>query len=199
MDEDTPQASITERYQQIQALTPAGGPEEIDSSPSVTISTFLSISLFIFFFVLIFLGFLPLVVQKFKDFKRFQLALVLAFVGAALPLSLGLLFARTGLLTKATVEEIPRQIQIESQEKGFSVKWETALDQYGAIRYGSRPVAAELTRTVLEKNGLEQKQQHEVIVEDLEPETIYYFQILSGTRWYDNSETLLSVLTPPND
>lgn len=195
MTEKAPQESISERYQQIQALTPSDESVDFQDTPSITISTFLSMSLFIFFFVVIFFGFLPLVMQKFKDFNKFKMALLLAFVGAALPLTMGLMFDRTGLLTQATSEETPQNIIIEVEKEAFSVKWETAANQYGALRYGKEEDISKLDQTILEVNGLQDTQNHEVAVEGLEQETDYYFEILSGARWYDNQGRLLKVTT----
>lgn len=188
--------SISERYQQIQALTPNEETADLTGQPVVPISTFLSLSLFIFFFVVIFLGFLPLVIERFRDFKRFQMALLLAFVGAALPLTMGLLFQRSGLLTRAAIEETPQNVRIVTSENTIRASWETTGDQFGALRYGTEPYRKALTKTVLEIGGLERTKEHEVVVKNLEPETDYYFEILSGAGWYDNKGALLHVLTP---
>lgn len=195
MTENTPQQSITERYQQIQALTPSDEPLNFSDTPSITISTFLSLSMFIFFFVLIFLGFLPLVIQKFRDFKRFQMALLLAFVGGALPLTLGLMFAKTGLLTKASVEETPKNVIVEVATHSFTVNWETENSQYGAISYGETNDKKDLGRTALESEGLKKAKEHQVVVDNLEAGKVYYFMILSGARWYDNAGELLQAVT----
>ncbi len=191
------QDSITERYQQIQALSPSDETADFGNEPSVPISTFLSLSLFIFFFVVIFLGFLPLVLERFRDFKRFQMALLLAFVGAALPLTMGLLFQRSGLLTRASVDEMPQNIQVSVADDSFLVRWETPGEQFGALHYGLQPYSSALTANVLEIDGLEKSTDHEVVVEGLEPSTDYYFEILSGARWYNNQGVLLHVMTSP--
>ena len=198
MATSTIQESISERYQQIQALSPTEETADLTGQPSMPISTFLSLSLFIFFFVVIFLGFLPLVIERFRDFRRFQMAILLAFVGAALPLTMGLLFQRSGLLTKAAIEETPRNIIVSTSNNSFRVSWQTTGDQFGALRYGTQPYPEALTQTRLEIGGLKRSKEHEVLVKDIASDTDYYFEVLSGARWYDQNGVLLHVLTLPD-
>jgi len=191
--------TINQRYQEIQALSPtseslAAVPEE----PSISVSSFLSLSLFIFFFVVIFLGFLPLLISRFRDFKRFQMALVMAFLAGALPLSVGLVLHQSGLLTTASLEETPRQVKIvDVTQASFRVQWETSGSQYGAIRYGTEPSVSSINQTALEFGGLRRTSEHNVLVENLLPDTDYYFEIISGSHWYDNNGVLLHAKTLP--
>jgi len=78
----------------------------------MSVSTFLRLSLFIFFFVIVFLGFLPLLIERFRNFKRFQMSILLALVSAALPLTMGVLLQKNGFLTQASTLERPRNLQI---------------------------------------------------------------------------------------
>lgn len=188
--------SIGEHYQQIQALAVSEESQsEIPQETTTTLATFLSLSIFIFLFVVIFLGVIPLVLERFRDFKRFYIALLLGVVSAALPLTMGLLFQKSGLLTQASVEEIPRNVIISDVTfDSFSVEWETDRAVYGVLRYSSD--SDDLDNTVLEVGGLLRKRQHEVLVDGLRSDNDYYFQILSGSRWYDNSGIPIQVHTP---
>lgn len=193
------QRLLRQRYQEIEALTPtdeslAAVPDE---SP-LPISTFLSLSIFIFFFVVVFLGFLPLIIERFRDFKRFQMAILVAFVAGAIPLTMGLVLQRSGVFTRASVMEAPRNVQISSVSKNsFRVSWKTDDLQYGALRIGEEPYSEALTETVLEIGRLGRNLEHEVLVSGLTPDADYYFEILSGAHWYDNSGVLLKVHTLP--
>lgn len=196
--EQTPQDAIFERNQQIQALTPTDESSILPDEPSMPISTFLALSLFIFFFVVVFLGFLPYMIGRFRDNKHFQMALLLAIIGGALPLTMGLLMNQTGLLTKASVEEVPHNVEIKAvTSSSFRVSWDTSGEQYGALRYGAEASTAALTNTELEIGGLARIKRHEILVDELSADTAYYFELLSGSRWYDNSGALLSVKTLP--
>ena len=198
--EESSLKTYSQQYKQVEALTLTEESKEIDGESFMSISTFLSLSLFIFFFVVIFLGFIPMLIERFRDFKRFQMALLLAFVGAALPLTMGLVFQRTGFLTSASVEEIPRNVRIVDVEaSSFRVKWETNGEQYGSLRYGTEPYHSALKITVLEVDGLVRKINHEVLIEKLSPEVDYYFEILSSAKWYDNSGVLLHTKTLPEE
>jgi hypothetical protein len=193
-----PGDAIHERSQQIQALSPIDESDNVIDEPSMPLSTFLGLSLFIFFFVVVFLGFLPFMIGRFRDYKRFQMAILLAIVGGALPLTMGLLMNQTGLLTQASVEEVPRNVEIMNvTSSSFRVRWDTSGEQYGALRFGTEASSSALTTTELEIGGLVRSQKHEIHVSKLAAETIYYFEILSGTRWYDNLGKLLSVETLP--
>lgn len=189
--------NISEHNQQIQALTPTDKSlaQVPDESP-LPVTTFLSLSIFIFFFVVVFLGFLPLVIERFRDFKRFQMSLLVAFVAGAIPLTMGMVLQRSGVLTKASVIEQPTNIEIyDITASGFKASWETNDEQYGALRYGSEPYSDSLTHTVLEIGGLGRTREHSVVVKSLTSDSDYYFEILSGAHWYDDAGVLLSVHT----
>lgn len=190
-------APVIQHYQQIQALTPTDeSRESVPPESSTSISTFLSMSFFIFFFVVVFLGFLPLIIERFRDFKRFQAALLIAFLAGSIPLSLGLVLHRSGVLTQASASEVPRNVQIANvTSTSFMVSWETDGEQYGALRLGTEPYGEALERTILESGGLARSTEHSVVVKDLTPDTDYYFVLLSGSRWYDNAGVLPSVQT----
>ena len=183
----------------IEALTPNDeSAVQVPETPSISVSSFLSLSLFLFFFVVVFLGFVPLVLGRFRDFKRFQMALILAFLAGALPLTMGLVARQSGFLTRAFLEETPRGVEVFAvTAHSFSVRWQTGGDNYGAIRFGSQPYREDLTQTALEVNGLGLRKEHAVMVSELEGERDYYFEILSGSRWYDSHGILLSVRTLP--
>lgn len=188
---------ISQRYQQIQALTPTDESlAEIPDEAPLPITTFLSLSLFIFFFVVVFLGFLPLIIERFRDFKRFQMALLIAFVAGAIPLTMGLVLQRSGVLTRASVLEAPRNVRVASvTSDSFRVIWETDDEQYAALRIGTEPYSEAFTQTILEVGGMERSQEHTVAVTGLDPDTDYYFEILSGAHWYDNAGVFLTVHT----
>jgi uncharacterized membrane protein YhaH (DUF805 family) len=188
---------ITQRYQEIQALTPTDESlTEIPDDSPLPVSTFLSLSIFIFFFVVVFLGFLPLIIERFRDFKRFQMAILVAFVAGAIPLTMGLVLRQSGVLTRASVVEAPREVQVvDVTSNSFRVNWETDGVQYGALRYGTEPYSEAFTMTVLEVGGLARSQEHDVLVTSLTPDTDYYFEILSGSHWYDNEGVLLTAHT----
>lgn len=191
------QGVISQRYQEIQALSPTNDSlTEIPDDSPLPVSTFLSLSLFIFFFVVVFLGFLPLIIERFRDFKRFQMAILVAFVAGAIPLTLGMVLRQSGVLTKASVVEAPQGVKIYNvTSDSFRVAWETSEMQYGALRYGTEPYSEALTKTKLEIGGLARAQEHEVLVSGLVSDSDYYLEILSGSHWYDYSGVLLSVHT----
>ena len=126
------------------------------------------------------------------------MSILLALVSAALPLTMGVLLQKNGFLTQASTLERPRNLQIVNvTPSSFTVKWQTDGKQYGFLRYGLQPELSALTSTILETGGLAKRQHHEVLVKGLTPETSYNFEILSGSRWYDNSGALLYVETLP--
>lgn len=189
--------NISEHNQVIQALTPTDESlaQVPDDSP-LPMTTFLSLSIFIFFFVVVFLGFLPLVIERFRDFKRFQMSLLVAFVAGAIPLTMGLVLQKSGVLTRASVIETPKNVQVfDITASGFKVSWETDNPQYGALRYGSEPYSEALTHTVLEAGGLARTREHSVVLKGLDSDRDYYFEILSGAHWYENNGALLSIHT----
>lgn len=196
---ETGSGTISERNQQIQALTPTEKSlSEIPDDSPLPVTTFLSLSIFIFFFVVVFLGFLPLVIERFRDFKRFQMSLLVAFVAGTIPLTMGLVLQRSGVLTKASEIESPRNVQVfDVTSSGFKVSWETVEPQYGAVRFGTEPYSEALTNTALEAGGFSRSREHMVAVRDLAADRDYFLEILSGAHWYDNTGVLLSLRTLP--
>ncbi|OGY20784.1 MAG: hypothetical protein A3A65_01255 [Candidatus Chisholmbacteria bacterium RIFCSPLOWO2_01_FULL_49_14] len=188
---------LEEHNQQIQALSPTEESlSQVPDDSALPVTTFLSLSIFIFFFVVVFLGFLPLVIERFRDFKRFQMALLVAFVAGAIPLTMGMVLQRSGVLTKASVLETPQDVQVSGiSTESFRVTWETTDTQYGALRYGNEPFSEALEQTALEVGGLQRTNEHSVVVKNLEPDTDYYFELLSGAHWFDQGGVLLSVHT----
>lgn len=194
----TTSENIISHYQTIQALTPTDESEaSIPDEPPISPSALLSMSLFVFFFVVVFLGFFPLILEKFRNFKRFQSALVVAFIAGSIPLTLGLALQRSTFFTQASQSEIPKNVVISDvSQNSFKVTWETESEEYGALRFGTDPYTSALDSTVLEEGGLNRKKQHMIVINQLEPNTNYYFEVLSGSRWYDNNGVLPQVHSP---
>lgn len=138
-----------------------------------------------------------------------------------LPVPAGLILALTGLvvgifiinnihrLGSAASEGIsPKQIKITNiDSSSFVVSWITEEKATGVILYGETFALSESRPDVRSSQVAKQEKffTHFVSIEELKPETKYFFQILSSGKKYDNSGKPFSVTTasqkapPDND
>lgn len=104
------------------------------------------------------------------------------------------------LRSQASTEITPRQIKIANiGSSSFTVSWITQEKATGSIRFGETGNLDERRNDLRDQNRGEQDKYltHFVLVENLKPETKYYFKIISSGTSYDNSGKLFEVPTGP--
>lgn len=121
---------------------------------------------------------------------------ILFFLGGAiaLPYSLQLFLQPTRTSTFAEADLAPQQVRWEAlSESQVRITWTTAEPALGALKYGVSPI--NLDQPAFELDPLEKKEQHEIIVSNLEHNTTYYYEIISGgQRFNDAGEPLMFVI-----
>jgi len=104
------------------------------------------------------------------------------------------------LRSSASTEIAPHQIKIANiGSSSFSVSWITQEKASGSIRFGESGNLEERRNDIRDENRGEQDKYltHFVQVENLKPETKYFFKIVSSQTSYDNSGKLYEVSTGP--
>lgn len=103
------------------------------------------------------------------------------------------------LQTKAAADTLPEQVTISNiADSSFVVSWITSQATNGTVTLGTDSTLDEIKNDVRDKSSLGQKfLTHYVFIENLSPETKYYFKIISGGKTYDNSGKIYSVVTAP--
>ena len=87
----------------------------------------------------------------------------------------------------------------DSGSSSFAVSWVTEQPASGHINFGETPELGELKRDVRDQGKTAQEKlfTHFVLIDNLKPETKYYFKIVSSGSSFDNSGKLFEVQTGP--
>jgi hypothetical protein len=188
--------SLADYYLKIQALTPVG---EVDSTTSVSASSnsfqIPTLSIVIFLAVLV-LGAFALLLTKSHQINKMLVLLVMAFVLSSVPLTLNSLSIPTGLESQASPQSVPKNVTVSSvSPSGFILTWETDQPESGAIRLSLDSKFESGSQTLVEAEG-KLTTSHQLTITSLKPRTLYYFQLLSGSMWYEDQDKPLEVKTP---
>lgn len=131
----------------------------------------------------------------------------------SLPAPLGLALALLGLLggvlainriqnlaSRASLETVPQQLKITNiGSSSFVVSWTTAEKTTGAIAVGETTEMGEIKKDFrdLESSTFTSSSVHFVFIDNLKPQTKYYFKIICGGKNYDDSGKPFEVVTAP--
>ncbi|MBI4079385.1 MAG: fibronectin type III domain-containing protein [Candidatus Levybacteria bacterium] len=100
------------------------------------------------------------------------------------------------LTGKASIPENPENVRLANiEDTSFTVSYTTQASVLSSVAYGED---ASLGNTAVdERDGtkVSQRKTHSIIVKNLEPETTYFFSILSGGKTFLNGNKLFEVTT----
>lgn len=192
--------TVTNHYLQVQALTPHSG---VSSTPPPVGKTEekltfdLSLTQALIFFALLFIGALGLLFARAKRGSAIFALITLAFITSALPVSMFIINRQTRLSSQAVPVSTPKNVIVDQvTNRGMRILWETDTPEVGVIRLRQTPESSPLNRIISEPEGVD-IYSHVLAIADLAPNTLYYFEILSGGVWYDNQGQPLTVKTEP--
>lgn len=138
--------------------------------------------------VLIAIAFAVFVVPKFLDNALGIIALIV-FVIFSSTILIATRFMNISSLTQAVPSQVPVDVQVKNvTEASFVVTWQTEDAVVGAVRYGVVP--DKLNQVAVGFDPTEERHLHEVVVEDLEPEMLYYVRIISGGEEFPEGEPM---------
>ena len=150
---------------------------------------------------LIFVGFafLALLVTAFRSHKRLATVATIMMIGiitSTIPLGMQLVKEQQNVESQAAATYQPKDMTV-TQVTGtsFTVSWKTDLPEIGVVRLR---MTKELIppMTMLQDPG--ELMQHSLVAANLQPDTEYFFDILSGGVWYDNNAEPIMVKTTSN-
>lgn len=137
-----------------------------------------------------------------------------SFQPKSLPILLGLALTLLGLLggifaisriqslsSRASLETAPQQLKITNiGSSSFVVSWITPDKTTGLVSVGETKEMGEIKKDFRDLQLPTQTPfaLHFVLVDNLRPQTKYFFKIISGGRSYDNSGKPFEVMTAPN-
>lgn len=124
--------------------------------------------------------------------------LVIILLIIAIPVSVYLIGQRTGFFGKASISDIPKQVQITNiSDNSFTVSWITDKETSGFISFGD---SEKLGNTALDDRdtGAEQARfTHYVTIKSLDPEKVYFFKINSTDKSYQQKTAPVTSDAPP--
>ena len=188
--------SINHHYLQIQALTPVSVAETavkpVSSSPNL-ISTITPA--FIVFISLLGLGIIGLLLTRTRNLNKLMVVMGIAFLTSLVPVSLSLMNQQTSISSHAGAISIPKNVIVDQVTRSsFNVSWQTDNPTVGAIRLREQAKASEFNQIISESKD-SNIYTHILSPKNLQPQTVYVFEVLSGGAWYNNQGVPLTVKT----
>lgn len=109
-----------------------------------------------------------------------------------------LVTSQTRLKSKASPLTTPTQVTISNiSDNSFTVSWLSAEPATGFISYGKDKALGSAVSDDRDSGQRILRQTHHVTLQNLDPQTVYYFKIGSGAETYDNKGLSFSQKTGP--
>jgi len=137
-----------------------------------------------------------------KDNPNKRIPVFLGILFLLLTLGLGLFLLKNNLFlgSRASANVTPAQIRITNiTSSSFVASWITKEKATGTIALGPTTKLGEIRTDIRDQNQSRSQefQVHYVLAGNLNPQTKYFFKILSGGKTYDNSGSPFEVTTAP--
>jgi hypothetical protein len=189
---------ISQYYLKIQALTPASSSQSTTTAASPINppkqTDYLSLSMYIFFGMLL-VGIFGLLLTKTKNINKMIAVLIISLVTSAIPLAMNLSQQPADISSQAGPELIPKNVIIDQVNKtGFNIYWYTDKIQVGVVKLSLSPDMKTSPQIISEPNT-QAASQHQLTIDQLQPDTTYYLQVLSGSDWYDYQGQAIKITT----
>ncbi len=133
-----------------------------------------------------------------KSFPPKHLPIPVGLALLSISLILGVVFINKGrnLNLLASPQTSPQQVKITNiGNSSFIVSWATADKTTGLILAGETAKPDEIRKDVRDQSNTGSFSLHFVVVDNLRPQTKYYFRIIAGGKTYDNSQKPYEVTT----
>lgn len=138
-------------------------------------------------------------------FKKILAALALILLLSGVAFSVYLVSQKTNFFSKASSSESPQQVKVTNlSDNSFTISWVTGKKVPGFISWGPSEKLGKTTMDDRDINNPSPRFTHHITLKDLDPKTIYYYKINSGSVTLGNQgksfaqETApVSVSTPP--
>ncbi|MCJ7827833.1 fibronectin type III domain-containing protein [Patescibacteria group bacterium] len=139
--------------------------------------------------------------KKLKKIKTIPTLIGLLIVTVGLITSVFLVNQSQNLILKASGDITPSQIRITNQTaSSAAISWFTTEATTGSINFGTK--ANQLDQSIGDQRSLTTKDQasyfsHYVILENLQPDVSYFFEIYSNGKKFDDSGKPFEIITAP--
>jgi hypothetical protein len=171
----------------------------IEAPPSTitdTLAPFLPYTPFILFALLFVIVFGIFIINRVRNLKNVMAAFMVAFMLASIPTLLTYIAHGSRQEVKAGPEEVPRNVRVApASPTSVLISWETDAARLGVVRFGTAPFTLQATRVYIADNQ-KSVRTHSVEIDKLVKKETYEFEILSGTRWYDNAGSYIRFTVP---
>lgn len=113
--------------------------------------------------------------------------------------SLTLVLRSSGLRIRALPEETPQEVRLTNlTENSVTVSWLTAAPTLASVVYSSRPDLSSALTGFDERGADVRSTLHFVTLTNLQPNTAYYFRLISGGGSFDNQSKPYTFTTAPH-
>ncbi|MBN1263575.1 MAG: fibronectin type III domain-containing protein [Candidatus Pacebacteria bacterium] len=139
--------------------------------------------------------------MKTRRIKKIPTFIGFTIIFIGLITSIYLVERSQNILLKARSKVTPGQIKISNiNSSSFTVSWLTPIEAPGTIKFGREPELLNLES--IDERDFENNQEgqyltHYVTLTNLEPSTLYYFEIRSGSKTFNDDGRPYQVETPP--
>ena len=187
---------LSQHYLEIQALSAVDPSQELTTTNNLenSIQTNYYGPYVVLISVIIFVGLMTwMLFSRIKDFNRLYTALAIALVIGSFPVAMGLISQSTRTTSQATQDSIPLNLIVtDVKSTEFTVSWITKEPAASMIRMSDHtdPYAADPVYQNPQPNT-----NHNVVVRDVNPNTTYYFVIVSNGIIYDYQGKPIQVTT----
>lgn len=192
---------VNQYYMQIQALSQANAQETTQETAQVVgnqtapPTTNYTLTAFYIFIGMLTVGVIGLLLTRTRDLNKLIAILVISLITSAIPLGLNLTKQKTTLTSQAGPELIPKELIVsEVTTSGFDISYSTDKAQLSIIRISTSADMKENSR-ILSHPQENKLSNHLIEVENLDPNTTYYTEVLSGSEWYNHNDKPLEITT----
>lgn len=187
---------------QVQALTPQSGNEPLSVSPpsspnlpflenlpSVNLTNIIVIASISATVILVIL-FITV-----RHLRQTVLTLTMLLMLSAVPISVYIANQQTNLQSQAGPNYTPKNISVNQvTSHSFTLLWDTDSPDIGVVRIRMSPDSGSFNQ-IFQEAETGEIYKHILKIDQLQPATDYYFEILSGGIWYNQQGQPLKVTT----
>jgi len=187
---------------QVQALTPQSGSEPhsptLPSAPALPFLADLPQINLTNLMVVASISVLVILIILFisvRHLRQTVLTLAMLLMLSAVPVSVYIANQQTNLQSQAGPNYTPKNVSINQvTSHSFTLMWDTDSPDIGVVRVRTSPDSGSFNQ-IFQESDIGEIYKHILKIDQLQPQTDYYFEILSGGIWYNHLGQPLKVTT----
>lgn len=156
-------------------------------SVAATLMPILPYAPFVLAALLFAIAFGLMLMDRVKNVKNVMAAFLIAMMVASTPMILNYVQQGGRQEVHAGTDEIPRVLNVRpAPQSSVDITWHTDAKHTGVVKFGASPLYPQNARVYV-ANDRTELTDHSIRIGGLKKGTVYKFEILSGTTWFDNN------------